>query len=364
MGQVAVDLIGEDEHPVGAYVAASLCAGEIFKFIRGMRNDYGAFAHQLWLDAAFLRMSIETPVSRGPLLPADLRLLSAVVAGIGAVGNGMLHTLYPLTHLGGELTLIDGDRKGIDVTNLNRYVLFGLTDAAALKASTASGLFTGSQLIMHPVDEYWQSWYSRKADRPLDLVISAVDKNSARHAIQNAYPRLVLGASTNEMRAQVNLYDLLHGGLCLRCRNPVEEAVPDDVMIAHLRRLSPKERLIEAERAGIDPSTLEAFLSDPHEHCGMISGETLQRFAGEDRQEEWSVGFVSLLSGVLLAAEYLKLSLDPGQVALDAQHNTFKFQFWRPDSTEANKIYHTPPERACFCQSSTSRSAMIALWGG
>jgi hypothetical protein len=364
VGQVPVDLIGEDEHHVGAYVAASLCAGEIFKFVRGMRDECGTFAHQLWVDAASLRVSSEAPASWGPQLPTDLHLMSAVVAGIGAVGNGLLHTLYPLTHLRGELTLIDGDRKGIDVTNLNRYVLFGLPHTSVLKASAASELFAGSRLIMHPVDEYWQSWYSRKADRPLDLVISAVDKNSARHAIQNAFPRLVLGASTNEMRAQVNLYNVLHGGLCLRCRNPIEEAMPDDVVIARLRRLSPKERLIEAERAGIDVSTLETFLSDPHGHCGMISGETLQRFAGEDTQEEWSVGFVSLLSGVLLAAEYLKLSLDPGQVALDAQHNTFKFQFWRPDSAEVNKIYHTPPEEACFCQSSTSRSAMIALWGG
>jgi hypothetical protein len=363
VGQVPVNLIGEDEHPVGAYVAASLCAGEIFKFIRGMRAECGTFAHQLWIDAASLRVSNEAPASRGPWLPDDLYLISAVVAGIGAVGNGMLHTLYPLAHLRGELTLIDGDPKGIDVTNLNRYVLFGLPHTSTPKASAASELFAGSRLIMHPVDEYWQSWYSRKAGRPLDLVISAVDKNSARHAIQNAVPRLVLGASTNEMRAQVNLYDVLHGGPCLRCRNPIEEAVPDDVLITRLRRLSTKERHIEAERAGIDASTLEAFLSDPRGHCGMISGDTLQRFAGEDAQEEWSVGFVSLLSGVLLAAEYLKLSLDPSQGTLNAQRNTFKFQFWRPDSAEANKIYYTPPEETCFCQTSTSRSAMATLWG-
>ncbi len=35
-----------------------------------------------------------------------------MVAGIGAVSNGMLHTLYPLTHLRGELTLIDGNPEG------------------------------------------------------------------------------------------------------------------------------------------------------------------------------------------------------------------------------------------------------------
>ena len=363
IGQVPVNIIGEDEHPVGAYVAASLCAGEIFKFVRGMLSEWGTFAHQLWLDAASLRISNEVPASPELLLPADLYLMPAVVAGIGAVGNGMLHTLYPLTHLRGELTLIDGDPEGIDMINLNRYVLFGLLHKSALNASAASELFAGSRITMHPADEYWQAWYSRKADRPLDLVISAVDKNSARHAIQNAVPRLVLGASTNEMRAQVNLYDVLHGGLCLRCRNPIEEATPEDVVIARLRKLSTKERLIEAERVGIDASTLEAFLSDPHGRCGMISGETLQKFAGEETQEEWSVGFVSLLSGVLLAAEYLKLSLDPSKGTLNAQRNTFKFQFWRPDSSEANKIYYTPPEGACFCQTSTSRSAMVALWG-
>jgi hypothetical protein len=100
---------------------------------------------------------------------------------------------------------------------------------------------------------------------------------------------------------------------------------------------------------------------DPRGRCGMISGETLQKFVGEDTQEEWSVDFVTHLSGVLLAAEYLKLSLDPSQAALDAQRNTFKFQFWRPVSAEANKIYHTPTEDACFCQSSASRSAMMSL---
>jgi len=42
-----------------------------------------------------------------------------------------------------------------------------------------------------------------------EVVISAVDRNSARHAIQDALPRLILGASTNEMRAQVNLYDVI-----------------------------------------------------------------------------------------------------------------------------------------------------------
>jgi hypothetical protein len=354
-GRVPVDILGEDEHPIGAYVAASLCAGEIFKFIRGMRPEAGTFAQRIWLDAASLRISDEAPSSPGPLLSTDLHLAPAVIAGIGAVGNGMLHTLYPLAHLRGELVLIDGDPVGIDETNLNRYVLFGLPHILAPKASTASMLFTGSQLITHPVDESWQAWYSKRSDEPLGLVISAVDKNEARHAIQDALPRLILGASTKDMRALVCHYDVLHGGLCLRCRNPIRSATPDDVLITHLRNRSEAERATMAHNVGVDASALEAFLLDPHGRCGMISGETLQKFADEDTQEEWSVGFVSLLAGVLLAAEYLKLSIDSARTSLDAQRNAFRFQFWDPGSLEVNKIFGNPPEVGCLCQTPVFR---------
>jgi molybdopterin/thiamine biosynthesis adenylyltransferase len=357
VGQASSDILGEDNHPIGAYIAASLCAGEIFKFVRGMAPEAGTFAQGIWLDGALLQISRDVSPLQGPVFPSDLCLIPAVVAGIGAVGCGMLHTLYPLTHIGGELTLIDGDPKGVDETNLNRYALFGLEHVLALKASLASQMFTECKLVTHPIDESWQAWYSRESRRRLDLVISAVDKNSARHAIQAALPRLILGSSTNEMRAQVNLYDVLHGGPCLRCRNRIEEGIPDDVVIAHLHNLTVAERMIEAQRVGIVPSDLETFLVDPHGRCGMISGEILQKFANRSGQEEWSVGFVSLLAGVLLAAEYLKMSINPTQTALDAQHNTFRFQFWHPESAEVNTIVGTPPEAGCFCQSSTFRRA-------
>src|SRR5258708_1245469 len=78
VGQVPVDILGEDEHPLGAYVAASLCAGEIFKFIRGMRPEAGTFAQRIWLDAASFRISSEAPSSPGPVLLTDLHLAPPV----------------------------------------------------------------------------------------------------------------------------------------------------------------------------------------------------------------------------------------------------------------------------------------------
>jgi hypothetical protein len=88
------------------------------------------------------------------------------------------------------------------------------------------------------------------------------------------------------------------------------------VLITRLRGRSEEKRATVAHSVGVDASALEVFLLDPQDRCGMISGETLQKFADKDTQEEWAVGFVSLLAGVILAAEYLQLSVDPSQTAL------------------------------------------------
>src|SRR5215813_4970236 len=51
VGQLPMEVLGEDGNPIGAYIAAALCAGEVFKFVRSMREDVGSFAKALWLDA-------------------------------------------------------------------------------------------------------------------------------------------------------------------------------------------------------------------------------------------------------------------------------------------------------------------------
>lgn len=85
------------------------------------------------------------------------------------------------------------------------------------------------------------------------------------------------------------------------------------------------------------------------------SSASRQKFAtqadDDDAPGEWAVGFVSLLAGVLLAAEYLKVSRPSKHPGFDAEHNPFRFQFWRPESAEANTTTYLPPKRACICQS-------------
>lgn len=361
VGQHPTDILGEDCNSIGAYAAASMCAAEIFKFVRGMRPDVGTFVDQLWFDVYRLQVSKDVPST--PALPSELQLPAAVVAGIGAVANGFLHTLYPLAQLSGELTLIDNDIEGITDTNLNRYVLFGLPHITTkhFKASTAAAMFGMSRIKAYGIDDSWQRWVTTRNNAPLSLVISAVDTNSARHAIQDALPRLILGASTKGMRAQMNLYDVFNGGQCLRCRNRVEEKIANDVVIETLRNLSPEARIAEALRVGVRLDALETFLADPHANCGMIAGATLQNFANATNGAEWSVGFVSLMAGLLLAAEYLKLGSGFLKKSLDSCQNTFRFQFWHPGNSKVNKITGTPPEETCLCQSRMFGQAISSL---
>ena len=361
VGRVPAEAIGDDANPIGPYVAACLCAGEVFKHIRAVRPDAGGFAEGMWLDAYELRVTKEP--APGPRLPSELSPTEAALVGVGAVGSAFLHALYPLEGLRADLTLIDNDPDGIDSTNLNRYAIFGRSHSEGRhpKASTAAKLMEGSGVSARPVDDSWQAWRAEDPGRPLDLVISAVDRNRARHAIQDALPRLILGAATNDMRAQVNLYDVLGGGPCLRCRNRPEEDVPDEEIIDRLRGLGPEEREAEAWRVGVDPTNLDTFLEDPRRNCGLVGGATLQKFSGGSDEVEWAVGFVSVIAGVLLAAEYLKLGLGTGPAALDASRNTFRFQFWRLEKASANKVVSTPPESGCFCGKRTFRRALEAL---
>lgn len=351
VGTEPAPLLTDSINPIGAYVGTSLAAAEIFKFVRKVRRDEADSPARLWLNAFTLEIGKDLTLS--PDIPVNEAFPTTTLAGVGAVGSAFLQTLYSLPGVSGSIMVVDGDKDGVTETNLNRYVLFDRTHVEALhmKASTVAEMFGGKSLHLVPFDENWQTAVSREQFALGDIVISAVDRNSARHAIQDAMPRKILGASTNDLRLQVNLYDVLDpNSVCLKCRNKVEiEGLPDDIIIEQLQNLPSPELVKAARRMGVQFDTLSHFLTDPKKNCGKIKGESLQKFAASGAGE-FSVGFVSFLAGVLLCAEYLKQATRP-ESRMTVIRNQYRFQFWRPSHSKANRITMVPPEEGCMCRS-------------
>jgi hypothetical protein len=65
----------------------------------------------------------------------------------------------------------------------------------------------------------WTIWF---------MLLSAVDTNASRRAIQGLYPPRLLSASTHDMRAELLRCDPRAQTACIHCYNPVRDGTSDD----------------------------------------------------------------------------------------------------------------------------------------
>jgi hypothetical protein len=146
------------------------------------------------------------------------------------------------------------------------------------------------------------------------LLLSAVDTNTARRAVQGLYPACVISASTENMRAELLRCDPVAGTPCLCCFNPPEGDVPD----AELRRrflAAPPDRQRElAEAAGQRLTDAIAWATEGV--CGYAGDRMMAHMrAHEPGARAFAVGFVSVMAGVMLAAQTFKDALAEGPLA-------------------------------------------------
>lgn len=129
--------------------------------------------------------------------------------------------------LSGTVDLVDADKDGVTTTNLNRCPLFDQTSINRSKAHEGAGIAANCAIT-------WQPHHARFEDLEITplRVISAVDTNRAREAIQNQYPALILSASTSDLRAELLRVGPPGDGACLRCFNPPEAMIGDDTLRA------------------------------------------------------------------------------------------------------------------------------------
>lgn len=341
--------------PFGPYVAACLGAGEIFRKVMLPAECYGP------VETVEIDLWRGLGDERGPDAPLEVTSASVDfgLAGVGAVGVAVLHTLWACDGLAGGAVIADNDAEGVDETNLNRCVLFDRRHVGAPKASTACEIYGPGQLVIKAVDGPYDS--ESLGDRSPSVLLSAVDANASRHALQRAIvPGIAFGASTEELRAELVVFGPPGEGPCLACHNPVLAGVPDDLHRAEVRAMSPEER---ASLAGdIDASVEELQAWAQTGDCGTISAQALGHLLAEGTQPPmWSVGFVSVHAGVMLAARLVKHSLAHEQ---PPEATSTKFQFHRPQAAGNGTARAQLRDRDCpVCSNEIHRMVWAAHRG-
>lgn len=351
---------------MGAYVAAAFVAGEMFLRCRDtrVRGPLSARYFSTWTWSAVDGLTAgDRDAWEGGAGSATL--LPFLLAGVGAVGCAFLQSVWASSYASGTGILVDGDL--VSRSNLNRYVLFGWNDvrqSKVLRASELLGACTPGGLHLTPLHAWWSDAQHMMGAHPVPLVISAVDTNAARHALQDALPGTILGGSTLGLRAEVGRYALHEtSARCLRCFNTLERSENDVTLQRRLLQLSPAELAIEAHFRGVPADTLAGFVADVRAGgggCAILDGATLQRLRHADGETVFAVSFVSSIAGTLLAMQLLREGSRAGPL-LSGDRSRAIFQFWDA-AAPSNAVHPSATDPSCVCQQVSYRQAHRRLW--
>jgi hypothetical protein len=337
----ALDL--DSEVPFGPYMAATFAVGELYLSGRGLvRPKVAEYGWDVWASNTS-RIPSE---ARSPVVALN----SVALAGVGAVGAAWMHALWGYPGSRGEVAIVDADVEGVNVTNLNRGILFRAEDVGKPKAQAAAEAAIGRVSWAHSEGRYEESGL-----KP-DLLVSAVDSNTSRDALQFTYRPRMLGGSTHDLRAEVLRVGSPGVGACLRCYNRPESRTSDDEV---RRRAMERVDLIDTavSELNLSPASVSDWLNKPE--CGQISVELMSRLREQlDDSElpQFSVGFVSVAAGTMLAAETIKALVGSGGFA-DAS-SSIRIQYFDPPSSPGAR----PELRDRDCPKCGPDNVLTGVW--
>ena len=346
----------DSNNPFGAFTAACIVVGEVFKFAGKIKPNTASMIDSLCFSAYDLKCHLKAwACLENPPLDRQINLGCLQVCGVGAVAHAFGQTLFAIEGLGGKLFFIDRSRASncvdetIDPTNLARYIMATNHDVCMPKAELLAKKMSTAGIQVGFSDEGLEAYVNQNAGQ-FSHVISCVDNNHARHAIQDQIPKMIHGGSTVDLRSQVSIYDLSHGNCqCMKCSNPIEDETSDGEIRERLKNMSSERRKTISIENGINPEKLEQYIRNPE--CGTLGNESIQKFAGLDKRPEFSVNFVSALTGILLAAEIVKTKSKSLKPVLDGNQKTdLYYRFW----TNTCQTVPSRPEITCWCNKGTT----------
>ncbi|MCZ2113445.1 MAG: ThiF family adenylyltransferase [Anaerolineae bacterium] len=349
---------------IGPYLCASYAAGEVFKLLRGLRPRKGEFIEHHYASAWTMSCGDSwQELSDGPGRDGFEVLPHFYFAGAGAVAQAAALCLGS-SEFSGSSTVVDGDT--LDLTNGNRYVLSHREHDKAQKVALMQAYLASNGFDCKPVSMWWEEFNTScgrhaisdsvrrlECDYKFPVVLSCVDKNEPRHALQQSLPQLIIGGSTDGLTAKASIFDLGRGTACLKCHNPIQKR--NDiarVRIGELKLLNEEQLARFCREHDITTEEVARFLAPGG--CGKLSESDIERFAANS--PEMSVGFVSTAAGVLLAAQFLRVvALEPAVVASEGAMSVATF------ARAKLRLMHVGVDVKCDC-SGQLRQRWDSLW--
>jgi hypothetical protein len=307
--------------PYGPYAAACLAAGEVYKAVRlAVPKPVMAAFYSTWS----LRAMAAPPSAAQDIGPhaIDGVEINAIVAGGGAVGNTWVHVTWATDAVSGRAVVADSDHLGVDVTNLNRCPTFGAASIGKRKATETATICGDASIQIVPFDGPVGDVNNRPA-----LLVSAVDTNTSRRAVQGLYPARLLAASTHNLRAEVIRCDPGAGAPCISCFNPPEADVPDADLRREYLAAEPGERERLAAAVGLSIEQADRWAVEGT--CSYATDRLLARLRlSHEGPRAFAVGFVSVMAGTMLAAQTIREII--GDRCLDGTLSRAVMQFLDP----------------------------------
>jgi len=325
--------------PFGPYAAACLAAAHAFLQVRALVPPASRpLGYSLW------SLSPVAPVfTDGPSELSTLQI-NAAAAGVGAVGSSWLNNIWATPNLEGLVVLVDNDPDGVTRSNLNRCPLFTSECLGAPKAEAAARICEGGSI------EFIAHHGHIQDVRPQSpLVVSCVDTNQGRTAVQSLYPPRILSASTRDLRAELLRCDPSGGTPCLRCYNPPESSRADDDLRREFLDADParKRDIVDSLGIAMDDAVQWAIRGA----CGYAGDRLLAylRAGQDDHPADFAVGFVSVMAGTMLAAQTLKEAMGTAHPLHDVTCRAV-LVFVDPSSPRNSPSRHRRDSRCTMCE--------------
>lgn len=321
---------GSSENPLGAGVSACFAVGSIFKHLL-----LPTLEEQIASRFCFSTYSCEKGKTPNNIPNSGWNLKhEAVLVGLGAIGNGAVWALGRAPSVGSVHIV---DHESLELSNLQRYVLAGHSDAGRWKTDVADEHFSGDlTCISHRakwaefVQDYGYNWRQ---------VLVALDSASDRRSVQAALPEWIANAWTQPGDLGVSVHDRFDGaGACLCCLYlPMDKAPNEDELVAaalSIPELVRDVRTLLHTGAPVGRQLLEAVaqrLDRPIEDVLPYEGRSIRELyvegicggrliplgkIGTPRQElHVQLAHQSALAGVLLAAALIRCSIETREAA-------------------------------------------------